>query len=107
MLPAVAVTRMTALEGQDGKYDPKQHGSILVVEEDDVLDQIFDELTLLDLQEGWNPFEYVVAVQEERGRVFEAVMSLGGDAAMVLIVPDESWLHPELRTALESVVLEE
>jgi len=98
-LPEVAVDRMVALEG-DGGYLPEIHGEIRVAEAGDSLEMLLGELAFLDLQEGGSPFEYVVIVKENGGRVFEAVMSLGGDAALVLIVPDEEWLHPDLRAVL-------
>ena len=106
MLPAVAVERMVALEG-DGGYLPEIHGEIRVAEADDSLELLLGELALLDMQEGWSPFEYVVVVQENNGRVFEAVMALGGDASQVLIIPDEEWLHPDLREVLETHAVEE
>jgi hypothetical protein len=107
MLPAVAVERMVAFEGTDGRYDPQEHGEIRVAELGDSLDLLLDEGAQAAVLEGWSPFEYVFVTVERGRRIFEAVVPLGGDAALVLIVPDEPWLDPALRTILEAEAVEE
>jgi hypothetical protein len=107
MLPAVAVERMVAFEGRDGRYDPEEHGEIRVVEAGDALDQLLDEGAHVAVMEGWSPFEYVFVTMERGQRIFEALVQRGGDAALVLIVPDEPWLDPALRAVLEAEAVEE
>jgi len=107
MLPAVAAERMAAFEGTDGRYNPEDHGEIRVAEQGDSLSQLLDEEAQAAVLEGWSPFEYVFVTVERGRRIFEAVVPLGGDAVLVLIVPDEPWLDPALRAILETEAVEE
>jgi hypothetical protein len=107
MLPAVAVERMVAFEGTDGRYNPEEHGEIRVAELGDSLDQLLDEGAHVAVLEGWSPFEYVFVSVEHGRRIFEALVSLGGDASLVLIVPDEPWIDPALRSVLEADAVKE
>lgn len=91
MLPAVAVQRMVAFEGDDGAYDPEAHGHIVVLEEGDTIEQL-----LPDFDYQAPPFEYVYRVSG----VFEAVVQLAGDAVLALIIPDAPWLDARLRDVL-------
>lgn len=112
ILPAVAVERLVAFVGTDGKYDPDKHGSIVVLEAGDDIEKDFPEFGPHGLasspDDDWPaPYEYVFFTWENGIRIFEAAIPLAGEAMLVMIVPDEPWLDERLRGALSAVAVKE
>jgi len=109
-IPALAVLRMTQFEGADGLYDPLRHGSIVVVEPDDDVEQDFPEAgeqgLLSGLEEDAAPFEYVVAYREGDTALFEAVIQIDDEKTLTLIIPNAPWLPESLRRQLETLAQE-
>lgn len=107
VVPALAVERMVQFEGDDGCYDPEEHGYIMVLEEGDLIERDFpilgeDGLDAILEGEWLSPFEHVSYVREKDRRIFEATIPLGGDAMLVLIVPEAPWVDRRLLLVLDA-----
>lgn len=109
-IPALAVLRMTQFEGEDGLYDPQRHGSIVVVEPGDDVEQDFPEAgeqgLLSGLEEDAAPFDYVFAYREGDTALFEAVIQIDDEKTLTLIIPNAPWLPESLRRRLETLAQE-
>ena len=102
---------MVQFEGEDGFYDPEEHGFILVLEEGDELrgvPVVGESCASARIDDDWQPpFEYVFFVRENGRRIFEAAVSLAGDAMLILIVPEEPWVDARLMMILDAEGQEE
>ena len=108
VLPAVAVERMVAFEGTDGKYNPEDHGLIVVLEKGDDLESVLPGVVQDMMDDDYvSPFEYVYFTLESGQRVFEATIPLAGDAMLVLIVPDAPWVESQLLAILNAMATQE
>ena len=104
-IPELAVLRMVQFEGEDGRYDPEEHGFIVVFQEgDDPVRSFpeFGEQGLLTASEDWPLFDYVESFQEDNQTIFEAVTHLDDERTISIIIPLYPNLNPKLRNLLES-----
>lgn len=102
-VPAIVLTRMKQLEGNDGVYDPEIFGYLIWLEAGDDLTNIPDvaEGGLYDLIDNeWLGFE-CVARHEEKGRIiFEMVVAIDANKVIALFVEDASWLPLQIAEVL-------
>jgi hypothetical protein len=98
-IPELAILRMSQLEGEDGQYDPEQHGYIAVFQEGDMITEISPQ-GLYD-EDGLPIFEFVETFYSNGQTVFEVVIAVNTDFVIALIIPDEPWLDAQLRQDLQ------
>ncbi|APG24244.1 hypothetical protein [Syntrophotalea acetylenica] len=104
-IPELAVQRMVHFEGKDGRYNPKVHGYIMVIQERDDISKIPEVgprglFEIIDSERG--SFDYVEAFDENGRTIYEIVIPLDNDRTLALILPDGPWLDQRLRSVLES-----
>lgn len=104
-IPELAVLRMVQFEGKDGRYNPKVHGYIMVIQERDDISKIPEIgpdglFEIIDSERS--SFDYVEAFDENGRTIFEMVIHLDNDRTLAIIIPDGSWLDQRLRSVLAS-----
>jgi len=85
-------------EAEGFAYDPDADGWIVLIEEGDterVLDEIWDDWTLLDV-----PWEGIT----HEGDFFIAVFLANNQFGLVFVIPDEPWVDGALRLIIEENV---
>ncbi len=98
-IPELAIIR--SLQFMSDGYSPEEHGYIIVIQEGDDITQIKeieDGLFIDDVP----TFEFVEAFVDGDQIAFELVFQLDDSRTIAVIIPDEPWLDPDLRSVLLS-----
>jgi hypothetical protein len=100
-IPELTITR--SLQFQSDGYDSAEHGHIIVIQEgDDDLSRIpeIGPEGLFDA-DGYPTYEYIEVFTEDGRSVYEVVFQIDDSRTVTVIIPDEPWLDPLLRSTLE------
>ena len=113
-IPDIVISHMQQFEGEDGLYHPDIHGYILWLQQDDDISNIPDIaehglITILEecdqpyCQDDYQPycFEHVELHQQKDHNIYEMIISIDADKAIVIFVKDAPWLDKRLKTALD------
>ena len=99
-IPELTITR--SLQFQSDGYDHEEHGHIIVIQEGDVINRIpeIGPEGVFDA-DGFPTYEYIEAFTEDGREVYEVVFQIDDSRTVTVIIPDEPWLNPLLRSTLE------